>query len=49
MWNLKYGKMNLFIKQKQTQRGRSRMDWEFGGHRHKLLHLEKNKQQGTTV
>ena len=50
MWDLKYGTMSLSTNKNklmdrencgcQGGRGGSRMDWEFGVNRHKLLHLE---------
>ena len=53
MWNIKYDKMNLSTKQKQTHRHREQtcgclggagwggMDGEFGFSRCKLLHIER--------
>ena len=53
MWNLKYGKMNLSMKQKEThghreqicgrkgEEGGRGMDWEFGVSRCKVLHLKR--------
>ena len=51
MWNLKYEKMSLFMKQKQTHRhreqtcswqgggGKGGMEWQFGISRCKLIHI----------